>query len=409
MTHAQNLRNWAEVFEVSDNFIAKIKQHLKDNLSNEFDYSVENSNYYDKKDYLLLTAFTIKITNKKDSKQAKTFKYDLGWLGSVLQDESLDDGYEDLKIQTLTNKNKEDILKKYDDLFNKITKLDLETITNKLIQDANNGIVYLDNSIRFFKGDFIFKSVPVNEATMILKDNVLYFLKDNQKNNDLKTLDYLDLNEFNKDNITILPTLERIESTSYSKKDQYNLSYSKYNDYILVNNAENKFFIHVPMLEGWVFDNDTLGNPNVNDKYVEYYLKDENKNNKKIIREMNTQQTDSYGSFYRQYPSLNKEAFLDILNILNWRRAISLREWQLDKLDVDAFNDLPNNPVKSFSKKVQEIISKYKDLADTDYREINYKDILKEFENNKIKINEDKKDNEVVVEIKEKQAQTKAK
>lgn len=422
MTNIENLKNWIEALEYSNEFLLKIKEYLNTNLDKNFKYDLYESTVDGSDDYDLIDGISLKIIDKNNPKSMVTFNYHIDNLPTFYKDMNEDsddyddDYYPDYKVSNLSDEQKEEVLQKYNDAFNEFTKLDLKNTTNNLLEYDKNGLVFLNNKITFKDGNLILQIMPINQAKIILKDDVLYFIKD--KNNMiyneeyLKSLDHIDLKELNKENTFILPRLElKTESHVYDGIDIYGLSNNTSFDVIKVDSKDKKFdLVGINGLDGRVFNEKSLGNPNYKDEYIQYYLKDENKNNKEIIKLMNKQQTSSQGTITKQYPSLDTNAFLDIIKILNWRRAISLREWQLKQNGLKYVTDtLGNRSIDSFNDKQKGLIAKYKYLADTDYREIDYQAIFNEFKDEKItKHDYTKYDTpKLIIEIKEKKEKNK--
>lgn len=400
MKNIANLKNWIEVLEVSNNIPDQIKTFLDTNLDSNFTYELnmpENDTDNDNDNYSLLTSINITITDKNNPNMVKTLHYNTKNLPSVLEIEE-SDRYDDDEyaqdsyyIYELSNEEKAEILKEYEDLINKITTLDLQQITNQMTQNTKSGLSFLQDTIYLQDNNLVFITVPVNQAKMILKDDILYFLKgdkvDNYDQTYLDQLDYIDLKELKQDDMILLPAL-KLTQASYNAytRDKHELNYNTLHDVINVDGANKRFSIHnINGLDGWIFNSKALDNPNTKNEYVKYYQKDIDAKNKDLIKAMNKQGTNDYGTFARHYPTLNKEALLDMMKIWNWRRAISIKDWQLEQITNEhTYSYLGNHSIESYNEKIRALVNQYKALGDTNYQNIDYSAIMNEFKDEHI-------------------------
>lgn len=388
MTKTENLKNWLAVYEASDELVSKLETFKKDNQNKNADYTLEVKTNLDNNDNDLLYTVTIAIKHNSNNVE-DTFVYAINNTPDIIDEyANEEDDYPSARICTLENKEKDRVLKEYEELYEKVSSLKIDEIIATMEENRKNGLVFCNNEIYLQnKKGFGFSRCNISRAKIILKDDTIYFLDDNNKkhkvwtDDDLNKLQHLNIKEFATNDVIILPDVDHtMDYSTVNTKTSF--VHSELNERIVVeNDSATLQLTSIDSFAGWIFNPNALGNPNIEDKFVKYYQKDVNDKNKQLIAETNKQKTQSYGTFSKTYLQLNKDAFVDMIKILNWNRAMSLRGEELKRLNIDSFDDLGNRSIKSFTKEQQEIIAKFKQLADTSYDEIDYEAVLNDVKN----------------------------
>lgn len=372
MTDTQNLKNWVAIFEKRDEVKKQIKAFLDQNLDERFIYEIETNNgdaeddFLDDYSYDLLTDLDLCIYDKDNPKNS--FKKSFSLKNKNNYPNTLI--YEDSCV-CIDEISRNVIIKNYNNFLTKITSLDLNKITKQLLQNTNNNLKFLEGTILFTNNHkLIFYETDFNEAEMILKDNVLYCIKNNNQK-----LDTTNLNELNKIVLDDFYDVSILPYDYYSYRIEYGNNYNQ----IEINPSKKTLSIKLPTTN-YLLDTKGLAKSTYNKNVIDFYRKDVNLKNADIMQQVNKRSS----SITKTYDNLDINAFLDILNISNWYKSLTIKGYMLFNDAKITHNVFLNSSYDSYDANIKNFIDDYINLYKVAYDEIDYKDVLNSIDRKKL-------------------------